>query len=186
MNTSSSEVDIEHALRDFFGIQMSPGAIDHDIALCIPQCVSVIADQHNISNPVRLKTIDVALLQGRNGLFIWIRMMTDFLTQMPSVASVMEALGHVPDDLKELYVTVLKRVAKTLLKQARRKQMAIHIIQWLSCVLRPLSLIALGEALSIETGDSDFQPDEIPSRMETFVKELCGPFVEIVSVHTED
>lgn len=184
--TSRSEVDIDNALRKAVSIQMSPGEIDHDIALCIPRCVSIIAEHHDIGDPVRLKAVEDALLKGRNGLFIWIRMMTDYLAQMPSVASVMEALVHFPDDLKRLYIKILNRVAGNLVKQAWRKQMAISIFQWLSCGLCPLSLGALGEALSIETGDSDFQPDKIPSKMETLVKDLCGPFVEIVSVRESD
>ena len=54
--------------------------------------------------------------------------MTDYLAQMPRVASVMEGLVHFPDDLERLSVKILKRVAKNLSKQARRKQMAISVI----------------------------------------------------------
>lgn len=92
--------------------------------------------------------------------------MTDYLAQMPSVASVMEALVHIPDDLERLYVKILKSMARNLSKQPRRKQMAISVIQWLSCGLCPFSLGVLGEALSLETGDSDFQPDKVPSRVD--------------------
>ena len=68
--TSRSEVDIDHALQDFVSIQMSPSKIDHDIALCIPRCVSIVFWQHDIADPVRLKAIEDALLQGRNSLFL--------------------------------------------------------------------------------------------------------------------
>ena len=184
--TSRSEVDTDHALQDLVSIRMSPSEVDHDIALCIPRCVSIVVEPHDISDPVRLKAIEDALLQGRNSLFIWIRMMTDYLAQMPSVASVMEALVHFPDDLKRLYVKILKSLAENLSKQARRKQMAISVIQWLSCGLCPLSLGALGEALSLGTGDSDFQPDKVPARMETLMKELCGPFVEVLVLSVQE
>ena len=184
--TSRSEVDIEHALRGFASIQMSPNEVDPDIALCIPGCVSIIARQHDIGNLVKLKAIEDALLQGINGFFIWIRMITDFLAQIPSIASVMHALAHIPDDLRRLYLVILGRLVENLPKQVRRKQMGIRLIKWLSCGLRPLSLEALGEALSIEAGDSDFGPDKIPSSMETLVKELCGPFVEKVSVQAHE
>lgn len=40
--TSRSEVDIDHASQDFVSIQMSPSKIDHNIALCIPRCVSIV------------------------------------------------------------------------------------------------------------------------------------------------
>ena len=124
MVTGRSEVDIDHALQDLVSRQMCPGKIDHDIALWIPRCVSIVVEPHDIAAPVRLKAIEDTLLQEGISPFIWIRMMTDYLAHIPNVASVMEARVHFPDDLKRLYVKLLQRVAENLSKQARRKQMA--------------------------------------------------------------
>ena len=62
--TGRSEVDIDHALQDLVSIQMSPSEIDHDIALCIPRCVSIVVEPHDIADPVKLKAIEDALLQA--------------------------------------------------------------------------------------------------------------------------
>ena len=106
--------------------------------------------------------------------------MTEFLLQLPTVSDVMAVLVHNPDELTELYMSILDSIALKLSNQYRRRDLWKRVFSWLSCSLRPLSIDALAEAITSGVRDEKNRASQVPARFENLVVELCGPFVEIV------
>ena len=178
--SSRPEGDIDNLLTHVERITMSPQAVDHDIAKVVPTCVQKIIKHHGITDIAAIEAIRQALLKSKNGLFIWTRIMTDFLLQLPTVSDVMAVLVHNPDELTELYMSILDSIALKLSKQHRRRELSKRVFSWLSCSLRPLSIDALGEAVTNGVRDETTRASQVPAHFEKLVVELCGPFVETV------
>ena len=178
--SSRPEGDIENFLTNAEKIVMSPQAVDHDIARVVPTCVRRIVKYHGITDKATIEAISGALFKGNNGLFIWPRIMTDFLLQLPTVSDVMAVLTHNPDELTELYLSILDSIASKLRKQHRRRELSKRVFRWLSCSLRPLSIDALAEAVTNVTGDDTIEASQVPAHFDKLVIQLCGPFVELV------
>ena len=178
--SSRPEGGIAIFLSDAEKIAMSPQAVDHDIAKVVPTCVRRIIDYHGITDKAAIEAVSRALFKGNNGLFIWPRIMTDFLLQLPTVSDVMAVLNHNPDELTELYLSILDSIASKLSKQNRRRELSKRVFRWLSCSLHPLSIDALAEAVTNVAGDETIEASQVPAHFDKLVVQLCGPFVELV------
>ena len=108
--------------------------------------------------------------------------MTDFLPQLPTVPDVMAVLIHNPDELTELCMSMLDSIALKLSKQHRRRELSKRVFGWLSCSLRPLSIDALAEVVTNRVRDETGRLSQVPAHFEKPVVELCGPFVDTVSL----
>lgn len=179
--TSRCQPDLQSQLWDVMNQPMDPGLIDRDIGLCIPTCVRDVISKHGITDPHKIVLIQRALSKDTNGLFLWIRMLTEYLTFLPSVGEVMTSLDHFPENLTQLYMQILNQLATRLSVHSARRKTASKVIKWLCFARSNLSLAALGEALATEPGDTSFSCDKIPGQLDILLRELLGSFIEIVA-----
>ena len=71
-----------------------------------------LSNNHDITDKAAIEAIRQALFKRNNGLFIYTRIMTDFLLQLPTVSDVMAVLIRNPDELTELYMmSILDNIA---------------------------------------------------------------------------
>lgn len=73
-----------------------------------------------------------------------------------SVEQVHDILVSIPDEIGYLYSHILKKVMSAL----ETKVIAHGILRWSLCVLRPLHVDELQEALKLDIGKTLYQPEK--------------------------
>ena len=117
------------------------------------------------------------LIGGANGMFLWVRLMIEDLSEAERDEDLEEALKSLPDGLDELYARVLDRINN--FKKESKRETARQLLQWIACAMEPLSIPELEHALAITFDEESFNPRRRIRRTQDFVMETCGPLVEI-------
>ena len=89
----------------------------------------------------------------------------DHLCELPNDAARRKALNSLPPTLYATYERILQRVSNC---NKDVQQLVQKSLRWLVCSEGPLSSLALCEAISIETGDTDLDRSAIPDVDEIF------------------
>ena len=96
---------------------------------------------------VQHRMID-ALSSGHGGMFLWAYLMVKELKELGTVRQVDDALKSLPRGLEEMHEAIITRLDSTLHKAHR--ELAIKILTWVVCAVRPLRLPELQEILRFE------------------------------------
>ena len=96
---------------------------------------------------VQYRMID-ALSLGHGGMFLWAYLMVKELKELGTVKQVDDALRSLPKGLEEMHEAIITRLDSTLHKAHR--ELAIKILKWIVCAVRPLRLPELHEILRFE------------------------------------
>ncbi|KAJ6256214.1 hypothetical protein Dda_9049 [Drechslerella dactyloides] len=146
--SSRPEIDIPRTLE--IAHEISLESITHR-----PDLEAYIADelQTKCANiraySSELKTeIKTALLNGADGMFLWVFYQIDDIRNANNKIKIRELLRNLPRGLRETY----ERIAGKIIKD-RDAEEAIRVFQWLSHCRRPLTLTELMDAISIRMGD---------------------------------
>lgn len=184
--TSRQLADFEELSKDHARVLMEPALVDQDIDRYIPACLKRISDRYPTIDTSKLGLIHGALQKGHNGLFLWARLLTEYLLSLPSPFDVIGSLNHLPDTLTGLYRQILASLCMKLANNRHRQRIAERTISWL-CYSRTLvTLEALGEALAIAPSDTEFLEEKIPTELGNLLREVLGAFVEILPHSTGD
>lgn len=97
---------------------------------------------------VQQRMIDT-LSSRHGGMFLWAYLMVKELKEIGTVRQVDEALKSLPKGLEEMHEKIITRLDSTLHKAHR--ELAIKILNWVICAVRPLQLSELQEILRFET-----------------------------------
>lgn len=116
------------------------------------------------------------LNQGARGMFLWVRLMIEQLSQQTTHEEVEEALQDLPDGLNETYGRILLRIQDE--KQSRRVT-AEKILTWVVCAIRPLTVTELATGLAIAPGEKTFNPRKRVINPRKIMLDLCAPLVEL-------
>ncbi|KAI9872454.1 MAG: hypothetical protein M1830_001605, partial [Pleopsidium flavum] len=116
------------------------------------------------------------LIEGANGMFLWIRLMIDQLSQQATIEEVEEALEDLPTGLNDTYGRLLLRI---LNYSPAKRTIAEKILRWMVCASRPLSVAELGEALAISGGEDRFNPKKRVINPRKTILDLCAPLIEL-------
>ena len=92
--------------------------------------------------------IVTALSSEHGGMFLWAYLMIKELKELGTVRQVDEALRRLPQGLEKMHEMIITRLNSTLHKAHR--QLAIKILTWIVCAIRPLRLEELQEVLRFE------------------------------------
>ena len=131
---------------------------------------------------VQYRMID-ALSSGHGGMFLWAYLMVKELKELGTVKQVDDALRSLPKGLEEMHEAIITRLDSTLHKAHR--ELAIKILKWIVCAVRPLRLPELHEILRFEIrqditaghslGDNSDEDDLLYSEKD--VELACGALV---------
>ena len=97
--------------------------------------------------PLQRKMI-TALSSGHGGMFLWAYLMIQELKELGTVREVNEALRSLPKGLNNMHETIITRLNATL--HPAHRQLAIKILKWIVCAVRPLRLAELQEVMRFE------------------------------------
>ncbi|POR35411.1 Uncharacterized protein TPAR_04422 [Tolypocladium paradoxum] len=101
-----------------------------------------------IGNPALILEIHDALLQGAQGMFLWVALQIESLCDAKTDEALRQALADLPRDLPETYSRVLRRSGE------RGKDYQRRALELITVARRPLTTEELREALSVVPGDA--------------------------------
>ncbi|KAA8895795.1 hypothetical protein FN846DRAFT_314809 [Sphaerosporella brunnea] len=169
--TSREEVDIKTVLKDFPKLRINAAVNSEDIRLFVTEeCDNNIRLKGKLKGSTRAEVI-ATISDKAGGMFRWAKCCLDDIARLRNDKAIKQALGRLPKDLNEIYERILARISED------DKELAIRILQWLSCSLRPLKVGEVIEGVALELGDAVIDP-------ETFINpndiiDICGSLVAL-------
>ena len=121
-----------------------------------------------------------ALSSGHGGMFLWAYLMIKELKELGTAKQVDDALSSLPKGLENLHERIITRLDANL--RGAHRQLAISILMWVVCAVRPLRLVELQEILRFEieegrrTGPAVVDDDEF-LYSEKDIELACGALV---------
>ncbi|KAI9760034.1 MAG: hypothetical protein M1840_002750, partial [Geoglossum simile] len=120
--------------------------IEAELASCIESGGLVVGD------PRLILKIQDALLEGSQGMFLWVALQIKSLCFMKTDNAILQALADLPKDLSETFSHILLR------SEASGKSFQRRILELVTVAHRPLTIEELREALSVVPGDAVWNP----------------------------
>lgn len=108
-----------------------------------------------LGDPTLILDIEDALLQGSQGMFLWVALQIQTLCGMKTDQAIREALLNLPKNLSETFVRILYKSKGS--GQSYQKQI-LHLVL---AATRPLTTEELKEALSVVPGDNVWTPSQV-------------------------
>ncbi|KAI0813590.1 hypothetical protein GGR55DRAFT_687285 [Xylaria sp. FL0064] len=128
-------------------------------------------DEHTVGEVGSLLS---PLAARANGMFLYARIVLDYLVELNSIEEIRQELKPLPTDLNDAYQRVFKKINSF---HPRLRDKVRKILGWIGCAPAAMTSLEMEQAISL--GPS---VEGIPSIIGStnFVK-LCGPIVEIVN-----
>ena len=142
---SRREESIALVLEVYPHIVITDGDIEADIHSYVKSEITRIPRFHG--KPLQRKMIN-ALSSEHGGMFLWAYLMIQELKELGTVREVNEALRNLPRGLESMHENIITRLNATL--HPAHRQLAIRILKWIICAVRPLRLVELQEAMRFE------------------------------------
>ena len=138
--------------------------IDARLESCVESGNLVIGD------PTLILKIRDALLEGSQGMFLWVALQIESLCTMKTDDAIRQALADLPKDLSETFSRILRRSEVSGQPYQRR------ILELVTVARRPLTTEELREALSVAPGDANWNPTMLPNDIYSTLM-CCGSLV---------
>jgi ankyrin repeat protein len=123
-----------------------------------------------IRDPLLLLEIRDALLQGSQGMFLWVALQIESLCTMETDEEIRHALEDLPKDLSETFSRILHRSNKSHSPYQKR------ILEFITVAQRPLTAEELREALSVTPGETDWTSSRLLNNIYHTLR-YCGGLV---------
>ena len=125
-----------------------------------------------IGNPALILEIQDALLEGSQGMFLWVVLQIESLCAMKTDDAIRQALADLPKDLSETFSRILRR-SEGLGKPYQRL-----ILELVTVAHRPLTTEELREASSVVPGDAVWNPAKLLNDVYSILA-CCGSLVTV-------
>ena len=124
--------------------------------------------------------VQQALIDGANGMFLWVSLILDDLKKSTKPRAIRKALKKLPSDLPGVYMKILRQI------RTDAQTTAQSILQWVVWAIRPLTLQELTIAIAIEpehTSMSSMQ-DDMHIDLRQDLRLIFGPILRIEDDNT--
>ncbi|MCJ1346754.1 hypothetical protein MMC31_004972 [Peltigera leucophlebia] len=124
-----------------------------------------------VRNPELISEIIDALVQGANGMFLWVVFQIEDICRQVCDRDIRETTRKLPKNLPETYNRILSRIA-----EMGNAKLAKRIFPWVATARRPMLLEELREAIAVET----LQPYSDPERLVNDMSQImswCGNLI---------
>jgi ankyrin repeat protein len=98
----------------------------------------------------------------------------DSLENKATWNAVLDALEHLPQRLDDTYGEALERIRS---QNEEDKELATHILMWITCAMAPLSVSELQHALAVKPGTKELDSGDLP--FEEILVEVCAGLVTV-------
>lgn len=131
------------------------------------------SNELTIGDPELILVIRDSLMSGSQGMFLWVALQIDILCTMNTDDGIRQALANLPKDLSDTFTRILEKHAPNVTKPDQRT-----ILEIIAMAQRPLTSEELREVLSVEPGDTTWDPGKLLNDV-TSVLAYCGSLVTI-------
>ncbi|KAG1847838.1 hypothetical protein DFJ58DRAFT_730021 [Suillus subalutaceus] len=155
--TGRSEPEIQEAFRDLptMSLKDSAGQMKEDIHVHITEQLSTQKRLSQLPDALK-KTILEKLLEKAEGMFRWVQCQLDEIMACKRRIDIESALNNLPAGLYETYDRIIQAIKQ---RGPSDDQIARSCLLWLAGTFTPLTLDQLNEAMMIEVGQSNLNPD---------------------------
>ncbi|KAF7364324.1 ANK-REP-REGION domain-containing protein [Mycena sanguinolenta] len=178
MLTSRPHIDIKHVIPNFETIEIQ--AAENDIREYLEGQIrkSQRLSRHLRSAPDIRQALEASIVKGSDGMFLLAKLHIDSLLTKHTVKAIREALKNMPGDLDGTYAEVVARIND---QTTDDKTLAWLILSWMTHAKRPLRPTELKEALAVESGAAELDPENFLD-MDSILSVCAG----LVVIHEED
>ncbi|KAI9761454.1 MAG: hypothetical protein M1840_001798 [Geoglossum simile] len=158
------EVYIAKQLNSFPRMDLSTENITADIASFVKEAVKskIKSKEIIIRNPALEHDIVKALVNGADGMFLWVTLQMAELYEAATDDAIRKVLRTLPRGLAATYERILDKIIVST-GGAEKATLAIKTFKWIICARRPLRIDELKEAVGIESTHKFWDPDKIPT-----------------------
>ena len=123
-----------------------------------------------LGDPVLVLDIQQKLMDGSQGMFLWVALQLQSLCTMKTDNDIRQALNNLPKDLPETFTRILQGSG------AQDRAYQRRILEFVAAAFRALTTEELREALSVVPGNTDWRPSTL---INDFISTLacCGGLV---------
>lgn len=132
----------------------------------------VIDKELNIGDPAIILEIREALLNGAQGMFLWVALQISSLCAEKTDEKIRSALMDLPKDLSETFSRILQRAA------VHDRIYQRPILELVAVACRPLMAEELREALSVIPGNTDWDPAKLVNDIYSTLA-CCGSLITV-------
>ncbi|KAH9205014.1 hypothetical protein DL95DRAFT_318379 [Leptodontidium sp. 2 PMI_412] len=125
-----------------------------------------------IGDPALILEIQNALLEGAQGMFLWVALQIESLCAEKTDEAICQALADLPKDLSETFSRILRK-SEDLGKPYQRR-----ILELVTVAHRPLTTEELREALSVVPGDTTWNPARLLNELYSTLT-CCGSLITV-------
>jgi hypothetical protein len=116
------------------------------------------------------------MLCGRSNLvvhrYLWAALQIDNICSQPTDKAILHALENIPKDLPETFNRILRKLQDTK-QNAPLANYSVRLFRIVAAARRPLTLAELREAVSLEPGETAWDPDQLVNDMPELIN-CCG------------
>ncbi|KAK6346528.1 hypothetical protein TWF696_006653 [Orbilia brochopaga] len=146
--SSRPDIDIPRTLNIAYEISLKTVTDRPDLEAYIADELETKCENIRAYSQALRKEIEAALLEGADGMFLWVFYQIEDIRKAKNKDKIRELLGRLPRGLHETY----ERIANKIIHD-RDTEEAIRVFQWLSWCRRPLTIAELMDAISIRIKD---------------------------------
>ncbi|KAJ7205719.1 ankyrin repeat-containing domain protein [Mycena pura] len=178
MVISRPHINIKHTISNFETIEIRAAKDDIQKYLDGQIEKSQRLSRHVRSAPDVRQALESRIVEGSDGMFLLAKLHIHSLTTKHTVKALREALNNMPEDLDSTYDEVVARINQ----QSRDdKELAWLSLSWITHAKRPLLRSELMEALAVEPGSAELDPENL---LDTdSILSVCAG---LVVIHEED
>ncbi|KAJ7609341.1 ankyrin repeat-containing domain protein [Mycena polygramma] len=130
--------------------------------------------KHVTNSPNLHQELEEMVVERSDGMFLLAKLHVDSLTEKRTVREIRDALNDMADNLEVAYGAVVDRIDRQ--NQGDRK-LAWRILSWVTHAKRPLRQSELIEALAVEPGAMELDPENLPEM--DIILSVCAGLVVI-------
>ncbi|KAI9785896.1 MAG: hypothetical protein M1839_008162 [Geoglossum umbratile] len=170
---SREEAKIAAACSVFPRLPITTPSVRADVAAFVEEVVSskVLSGELKIKDPELQRTVISTLIDGAQGMFLWVRFQLEDLCEAASDIEIRATLQHLPNGLTETYTRITEKIRRSLV----RWEMAIKVFKWVIFARRPLSKDELAEAIAFNSSDTTWDEAKIPDSLRAV--RSCGNLI---------
>ncbi|KAI0059375.1 hypothetical protein BV25DRAFT_1890024, partial [Artomyces pyxidatus] len=178
--TSRNEGDIARFLKDATSISIEASDVHKDIVNFVTRKVRPADDDDTdpaeepleVDNPTLRDEIAHALVNGADGMFLWVQMQISHLQRQSTDHDIRSALSTLPVGLDATFIRALQSIESL---PTQRRARAKTLLRWVVCAEYPLCLTELVEAVAIdEMPPKSWDPSRCVNKPATLIDDCAN------------
>ncbi|KAI9871159.1 MAG: hypothetical protein M1830_003253, partial [Pleopsidium flavum] len=171
--TSQEVADVSTSLKGHPRLQISVDKNSSDIASFIEETIkaNIKSGALVVHDPSLELNIISALVDGAQGMFLWVSFQIADLCDATSEFEIRETLQNLPKGMAATYARILQKIRSI----RANISLAQRIFKWIICAKRPLLIAELTEAIAFGPTDRSWDARKIPDATRSI--QACGNLV---------